>query len=225
VAEAKAEVAPPLPPPLPAPPWPAQGRVRYVVTYGDGGFVVGETVQEWRVADGRYTLRSVAEPKGLAALAGKKRTQASTGEVTAEGLRPQEFRDQREGRDVESAAFDWAGGKVVFSGGRGEGRVAAGAQDLLSVFFQLAWLAPRRTVDVAVVTGGKVGRSTFEALGEETLTLASGPIAALHLRARSSDDMTEIWLALKYGGLPIKVRHVDRKGDAFEQVVDTLELE
>lgn len=140
-ALAAADERPPAPPPVP--PWPRSGRVRYVVTYGELGFVIGETIQEWHVEDGRYAIRSVAEPKGLAALRGVTRTQASAGEVTAAGLRPHEFRDQREGRVPEAAAFDWDAGRVAFSGGRGEGPLAADTQDLISVFYQLAWLAPR----------------------------------------------------------------------------------
>lgn len=221
--EAVAEM--PLPPvAAPAPPWPRTGRVRYVVTYGDGGFVIGETIHEWRIDGEHYSIRSVAEPKGLAALRGRTRSQASEGEVTAEGLRPSGFRDQREGREPESAAFDWPAARAVFSGGRGEGRLVAGTQDLVSVFYQLAWLAPRRNVDISVATASRVGRWTFEWVGEESLTIAGGDLSTLHLRTRSDGDATEVWLAPAHGGLPVKIRYTDRKGDVFEQVADLLEL-
>lgn len=212
--------APPVPP---APPWPSHGRLRYVVKYGDGGFVIGETTQEWKVEDGRYTIRSVAEPKGLAALRGRTRTQSSAGEVTAAGLRPREFRDQREGRDAETATFDWPSGQVAFSGGRAPAGLADGAQDMISVFYQLAWLAPHQDVELAVATGSRLGRWTFEWLGEEQLGTPTGTIATLHLRTRSDGDTTEVWLAPAYGGLPVKIRYVDRKGDAFEQTADSPE--
>lgn len=215
--------AEPAPPPA-APPWPRQGRIHYIVTYGDGGFVIGETILEWRIDDDRYSIRSAAEPKGLAALVGRTRLQISEGEVTATGLRPSEFRDQREGRGLEAAAFDWPAARVVFSGGRGEGRLAAGTQDMVSVFYQLAWQAPRQTVELAVATASRVGRWTFEWVGEESLTLTEGTLTALHLRTRADGDTTEIWLAPTHGGLPVKIRHVDRKGDTFEQTADLLEL-
>jgi hypothetical protein len=223
-ASAVPAAEPPLPPAPPAPPWPGKGRVRYKVTYGDGGFVIGETTQEWRVEGGRYSIRSVAEPKGLAALRGRTRTQVSEGSVNADGLQPQEFRDQREGRDGEAANFDWPGSRVVFSGGRGEGRLAPGAQDLLSVFYQLAWLAPRQDIDMTVATAGRIGRWTFEWLGEESLKLETGVIPTLHLRTRADGDTTEVWLAPAHGGLPVKIRYTDRKGDTFEQTADLMEL-
>lgn len=223
-AAAPAPPAEPAPPPAPpAPPWPSHGRLRYVVTYGNGGFVIGETVQEWQMDGGHYVIRSVAEPRGLARLRGSTRTQVSEGEVTPAGLRPQTFRDQREGRDAEVATFDWAAGQIGFSGGRAPGRLADGAQDMTSVFYQLAWLVPRQDVDIAVATGSRVGRWTFEWIGEEQLELPSGSLATLHLRTRSDGDTTEVWLAPALGGLPVRIRYVDRKGDAFEQTADSPE--
>ena len=50
-------------------------------------------------------------------------------------------------------------------------------------------------------------------------------VATLHLRTRADGDLTEVWLAPAHGGLPVKIRHVDRKGDTFEQTADTLEIQ
>lgn len=211
---------PPLPAAPPSPPWPSQGRVRYVVTYGAGGFVIGENIHEWNVDGDRYSIRWTAEPRGLAALRGRTRTQASEGTVTADGLRPREFRDQREGREAETAAFDWPASRVVFSGGRGEGDLAPGAQDQISVFYQLAWLAPRRNLDLPVATASRIGRSTFEWLGEEEVDINGARLPSLHLRTRSGGDTTEVWLVPGHGGLPLKIRYIDRKGDVFDQVAD-----
>jgi hypothetical protein len=217
-----AEAAAPSPPI--APPWPRTGRVHYVVTYGNHGFVIGETVHEWDMQGERYAIRSVAEPKGLAVLRGRMRRQESVGELTAGGLRPFEFRDQREGREWETASFDWPAARVVFSGGRGTNPLAEGTQDLLSVFYQLAWQAPRQSVEVAVATASRVRRWTFEWVGEENVTLPATELTALRLRTSAEGDTTEVWLAPAYGGLPVKIRHVDRGGDVYEQAADSLEF-
>jgi hypothetical protein len=198
--------------------------VHYVVTYGEGGFVIGETTLEWHVDGEHYSIHSIAVPRGIAAIVGKTRTQESTGEVTVEGLRPREFRDKREGRDPETASFDWAANEVVFSGGRGNTRLVPGGQDIVSVFFQLAWLAPRGDIEMTVATASRFARRSFEWVGEEDMMLATRSLKTLHLRTRSEDDSTEVWLAVTHGGLPVKIRHIDRKGDAFEQTADVLEL-
>ena len=225
VVEPPAAVVPPAPPPPPVPPWGNKSRLVFAATYGEGGFVIGETRQEFAAAAGRYTLRSSFEPKGLAALRGRTRSQESSGEVTVEGLRPLSFRDQREGREPEIASLDWAAGKVAFAGGRSDAALPAGAQDLLSVFFQLGWLAPRQNISLAVATGSRIGRWTFEFLGEETLTISSVPQATVHLRTQADGDTTEVWLATGMGGLPVKIRYTDRKGDVFEQVAKELETD
>lgn len=220
-----APAAEPAPAPAPlSPPWPRQGRVRYVVTYGENAFVIGETVHEWRVDGERYWIRTAAQPKGLAAVFGKTRRQESSGSVSADGLRPEQFRDSREGRAEESAGFDWQRAQAFFSNGSSAGPLAPGMQDLVSVFYQLAWLMPRADLELAVATASRLGRWRFEWLGEEELALAAGKLATLHLRTRADGDTTEIWLAPGQGGLPVKIRHVDRKGDVFEQVADVLEL-
>ena len=216
--------APALPPAPPVMPWARDGRIHFVVTYGDGGFVIGETTHEWHVDGDRYSIRSIAEPKGLAALRGKTRIQTSAGEVSAAGLRPTAFRDQREGRDEEGASLDWQAMRAVFSGGRGEAPLTAGTQDLVSVFYQLAWLAPRQTIDFAVATASRIGRWTFEWMGEESITAAGLTLSTLHFRTRADADTVEIWLAPAHDGLPVKIRYTDRRGDVFEQVADQLEL-
>lgn len=213
--------------PPPAPPWASTGRIRYLVYYGENGFMIGEAIHEWRLEAGRYFLRSTAEPKGLAALRGRTRNQSSEGEITADGLRPRTFRDQREGREAETVSFDWESNRAAFAGGRGEGTLSPGTQDMLSVFYQLAWRGGgRRTTDIPVATTARIGRSTFEWIGEEMLDLPAGPVATLHLRARGAGnaiEATEVWLAPAHGGLPVKIRHTDRKGDIYDQVADKLE--
>jgi hypothetical protein len=65
------------------------------------------------------SLQSVTETTGLAALFKPARVlQLSRGEVTAEGLRPVEFRHERVG-GLDTAAFDW-GRRVVAYAGREE---------------------------------------------------------------------------------------------------------
>jgi len=221
--DASAAITPPAAPP--APPWPRRGRVHYVVTYGEGGFVIGETSLEWHVDGEDYSIRSIAVPRGIAAMFGKVRTLESEGELTDAGLRPREFRDQREGRELETASFDWAANEIVFSRGRSDFLLVPGAQDLVSVFFQLAWLAPGRDIEIGIATSSRFGRWSFEWVGEEDISLAAGRLTTLHLRVRSEGDRTEIWLATAHGGLPVKIRHVDRKGNVFEQAADLLELD
>lgn len=215
--------------PAPAAPLPAQtalpgkGRLRYVITRGEGGFIIGQSVHNWEHDGFRYTLKSLTETTGLAAIFKPAQVlQISQGEITAEGLKPSSFRHERTG-GIDAATFDWQRRMVAY-GGREES-IAAGTQDMLSMYYQLVLLAPKGgTLDMPIATGRKLENYRFEVLGEEALALPSGERRALHLKTRSGNDTIELWLAIgekaAARGLPLKIRFIDRKGEIFDQVAD-----
>ncbi|MBL8491052.1 MAG: DUF3108 domain-containing protein [Rhodocyclaceae bacterium] len=205
---------------------PGKGRIRFLVTRGDQGFVVGQSVHEWRQDGFTYILRSAAETTGLASMFRPARVvQISEGAVTSSGLRPGEFRTER-GSGSESARFDWEGGRIVFSaGGVREASLPSGTQDLLSMIYQMALASPREgTVEMPIATTRKLERYGFEVLGEEPVALKSGDVRALHLRARSGSESTELWLAVAVPRLPVKIRYTDRKGDQYDQIAEEVEI-
>ena len=211
-------------PPLPKSALPGKGRVRYVITLGEGGLVVGQSVHTWEHDGLTYKLQSVTETTGLAALFKPARVvQSSRGKVTAEGLKPEEFRNERAG-GTDSASFDWTRGVVVYAGR--EESVAPGAQDMLSMFYQLVLLAAGGGVpDISVATGRKLESYRFENLGIETVVLPAGERRALHLRTTSGKDTTDVWIAPDMRGLPLKVRFTDRKGDIFDQFAEDIDIQ
>ncbi|HZV54478.1 MAG TPA: DUF3108 domain-containing protein [Rhodocyclaceae bacterium] len=208
---------------------PRQLRIHYEVTMGENGFVIGEAIQELRHDGATYALSSTAATTGLAGLfRPAKVVNVSEGDVVAGGLRPREFRIERSRGESESARFDWQAGKVTLSGDR-QFELEAGAQDMLSMFCQLALMVPTdaAVVSVPVVTGKKVERYAFAVVGEEKIATPRGERTTLHLRTRqaSSKESTDVWLGLEDSRLPVKIRHVDRRGDMFEQIADKIEFD
>ncbi|MBI5108283.1 MAG: DUF3108 domain-containing protein [Rhodocyclales bacterium] len=202
---------------------PGRGRVRYLITRGEGGFVIGQAIHTWDHDGFRYRLKSLTETTGLAAVFKPAQVlQSSDGEVTDDGLRPREFRHERVG-SVDTASFDWLGRFVAYGGRRDA--IVNGTQDMLSMYYQLVLLAPREGIlEMPIATGRKLETYRFEVLGEETLALASGDRSALHVRTRSGSDTIELWLRTGEGamarGLPLKIRFIDRKGEIFDQIAD-----
>ncbi len=204
---------------------PRKGRVRYMLMRGEDGFVVGQVVHTWEHDGRHYKAQSVAETTGLAALLKPARTlQSSSGEVTAAGLRPHEFRHER-ARGTDTASFDWARRIVRYDGH--EDQIVAGTQDMLSMYYQLVLLGAKPgNVDMPIATGRKLEAYRFEVVGEETVALPTGKHRALHLKSRSSgDDITEVWIAADVRGLPVKIRFTDRKGQIFDQVAQDMTTE
>lgn len=224
------ELAPDPPPAPPAPiaanpphPLPAEGRIRYAVIRGLQGFVVGQSVHEWRHDLQGYQARSVTETTGLAALFKPARVvQTSRGTLDAQGFAPAEFRHERV-NGVDGASFDRAGRQLAYAG-RQEA-LPEGTQDMLSLYYQAALtMQPAGALDVPVATGRKLDRYRFESRGEETLALAGREWRTWHLSAKNGSDVIEMWIAPEFRVLPLKIRFIDRKGETFDQVAESIEI-
>ncbi|MBU1365611.1 MAG: DUF3108 domain-containing protein [Gammaproteobacteria bacterium] len=223
-----AEIAPNLPStvankaPAPAKPLlPAKGRMRFVIYYGTQGFEIGRAEHRWEFTeDGRYRLAGMTETTGLVALFKPLVFEnESSGRLVAGGLQPETYRTRKNGKDAnENADFDWSTVAVRLSRSGASQPVSRGAQDILSLNYQLAYLRnPEGGTTVGVVTGKKYDRFALDSLGEEEIDLPAGHFRTLHLRAMG-DTVTEIWIALDRHRLPVKIRYTDKKGDIFEQV-------
>jgi hypothetical protein len=196
--------------------WPKNGRIVFQVTRGEGGLIVGQGEHRWTHDDQSYELHAVAETIGLAALFRPVQvTQTSRGAFTANGLQPQEFRTERDGKPKSEVRFD------------APQDAALPTQDLLSLFYQLG-AASFDVPEFAILV--KTGRklSKFTVVVGETLKLDSplGEREVRHLKiaGRSNEDSTEIWLDT-VTRLPLKIRHRDRKGEVFDQIATTITLE
>ncbi|PKO48921.1 MAG: hypothetical protein CVU31_03145 [Betaproteobacteria bacterium HGW-Betaproteobacteria-4] len=223
-----AKIAPNLPStvankaPAPAKPLlPAKGRMRFVIYYGTQGFEIGRAEHRWEFTeDGRYRLTGMTETTGLVALFKPLVFEnESSGRLVAGGLQPETYRTRKNGKDAnENADFDWSTVAVRLSRSGASQPVSRGAQDILSLNYQLAYLRnPEGGTTVGVVTGKKYDRFALDSLGEEEIDIPAGHFRTLHLRAMG-DTVTEIWIALDRYRLPVKIRYTDKKGDIFEQV-------
>jgi Protein of unknown function (DUF3108) len=220
VAEEIPEVAPPLP---------RSGRIRFSISRGTDGFAVGQSIHEWHHDNKHYSIHAISETTGIAAIFKSARvTQTSEGGFLKGDLKPENFSFDRGGNDIVSASFDWQAQKVTL----GDGQIidiADGAEDFLSMFYQLTQAAQRGEGFVmAVATGRKVERYAFEWLEEEELSLKPGRYKTWHVRVRAADggkDITDVWLGQEVAGLPVKIRHTDRKGDVSEQVAQEISYE
>jgi hypothetical protein len=224
------EIAPDLPStvaalPEPPPPakalLPASGSIRFAIIKESLGFQIGRAEHRWEFSeDGRYQLTGVTETSGLVAVFKSVRvTVESRGRLVAGGLRPESLRTLKDGKDNnENADFLWSTAEVILSRDGSIRSIARGTQDILSLNYQLAYLPNLdEGASIGVVTGKKYERYALDSLGEEEINTPAGQFRTLHLRAMT-DSVTEIWIALDRGRLPVKIRFTDKKGESFEQV-------
>jgi hypothetical protein len=203
-------------------------RIRYAVTMGKGGMEIGQAIQEFRNDGSAYLLVSMTETTGLARLFKRVNLlHTSEGTIVSGRLQPREFRIEREGKGSEWARFDWEQGEVMLSEREQVFALEPGTQDMLSMFCELA-LTPidGSSVFLPVVTGKKVERYEFTVVGIEKLDTPMGPQQTMHLRnQREGSESTDVWLGIDYGRLPVRIRHVDRKGEVFDQIAGSIEID
>lgn len=200
---------------------PAKGTIRFAIYYGTQGFQIGRAEHRWEFTeDGRYHLSGMTRTSGMVAwIKPLVFENESSGKLVAGGLQPETYRTRKNGQDAnENADFDWSTAEVRLSRSGKVQSISPGAQDILSLNYQLAYLRqPESGAKVGVVTGKKFDHFALDSLGEEEIDIPAGHFRTLHLR-NLGDTVTEIWIALDRHRLPVKIRYTDKKGDIFEQV-------
>lgn len=203
---------------------PPQGEIVFTVLRGDPPAIIGRAVQSWELGDGSYRIVSVMETVGLAALLRPLRLETeSRGRIVASGLEPATYSSLRQDKGkekIERVEFDWAAAVVRFSNGT-TSPLPPGSQDLLSFNFQLGWLS--KTGEMSIATAKKLGRYHLELIGEEYLETRVGYLRTLHFQA-PGETTTEVWLAPDHHLLPVKIRHIDKKGESYDQLAEEIRI-
>jgi len=194
-------------------------KLDYRVERGDDA---GSGQLSWEPqADGQYRARFWGEAGNSALM-----DWVSRGRHAATGLAPERMVERQRGVEVRAVNFQRDQGVISFSGSTRAVPLFNGAQDRVSVLWQLAAIAQARTgglkggdhVRVQVAgTRGQAEEWRFEVTGTERLGLDSGPVDAVHLvrePARPYDQRVELWLAPQAGHVPVALRFTPVPGKA-----------
>lgn len=209
------------------PAWPARLNLRYRVLLGEDGFTLGRSTYTWQARDGRYTLVSVTEATGVAALLVSGRmVQHSEGRVGPAGLQPELYSLQRSARRKDVARFDWGKGLLRQDSQQGDEPLPSAAQDMLGFPFHLALTLPPRTADFPLhLTNGRTLKEyTFRDLGLEPVKAGGRQVQARHLRGtRPGEGALDVWLDSRGHRLPVMLRSLDDKGKTMTLVAEAMD--
>ena len=199
------------PPPFPVEAMPAEVSIDYQLT---SAVADGRATYHWERDGDAYRIRGEAEAEGFFTLFLEGRVvQESRGTVTASGLRPERFTEQRPNAALEGLRFDWEGRKVTFER-RNERRTTPledNTVDWLSMIFQLAHAPPSaEAIEMQVFTQRRMYKFRLQVLGVEEIDIPMGRVRALHLRhhdpARGNESV-DVWLGLEQHNLPVRMRY------------------
>jgi hypothetical protein len=202
----------------PGPDLPSRFTLDYRLTRG---IVTGRQTQTWVRQGDTYSVANVVEGTGITALLYSGRfVQISRGKVRGSRLEPEEYWLQRSGQVEKSEILRFDYGLESISS-RYKDRVLSlplppGTQDPASFVFQLVAEiqqgARQGTLTVASVK--RVRSYDYQAVGEETLDTAMGPLPTLHVTrlANADDGQIDLWLDSSRYYLPVRVIFTEKGG-------------
>lgn len=216
----------------PAPPtatvmMPRRIEIQFSVERSSGGTGIARQVWQ-RIGENAYTITSTIEATGIASLFMRgKYVQTSRGIIGEHGLQPQLFTVERRSK-IQSAHFDRDAGRMTFDDGEVTAELPPEAQDLLSFPFQFAYNPPqRKSLNLLLTNGRKLGRYHYLVLDDEVLQTPIGAISTvrLHKLHEPDDDSMEMWLAPDLFYAPVKMLRVEKDGTRYELNVTSLNIE
>lgn len=188
------------------------------------GSVLGDVVETLEHDGRNYTITSEMKGRGILAIFGPlKRT--SRGRISPQGLRPDEFRDQRGSSWVVSAKFDWEARSVTQerSGKSVTLKMPGTAHDPLSLAYSFAFVPPKsKEYDVTRADGRGLTSFRFRVVGNEKLATPVGEMPTLRVAKvpdGPEDKATDIWFAADRDFLPVRVLIVEKDGTRSDQII------
>jgi Protein of unknown function (DUF3108) len=187
--------------------------------------------EKFEARDGTYRITSESVPIGALALFQKPVTAVSSGQIAAEGLRPERFEGRRIGSGQPTKAeFDWRGERLTF-GQDGKAETVAlppGTQDRLSIMYQFMYYTfnRRERLDFAMTDGRRFTQHHYLVTPNVEIDTPLGRMATLHLVKQTEPDGsgTEIWLARQHHFLPARMLIRESNGTRYEQVITRIEI-
>ena len=207
-----------LPPPS-AHPLPKHAQLTFSVYKSGTSFAIGEAQHRLDIDDQQhYTIRTSATTTGVVRLLKRfEMVQTSTGTLTSYGLQPSKFVEDKitsDGTDTHVADFDWSANTVHFSAGN-SAALPKTSQDIVSFMYQLSQLPWNvNPLSIPISNGKKLEHYQIEVGEEELIDTPMGKLRAIPMRKvhAPNEEGLNIWLAVEYRLLPIKITQLERDG-------------
>jgi hypothetical protein len=205
-----------------------ENAYKYVETYFDvrtkiDGPIQGKATAVFNAIDNEhYKLNFLIEADGVIAFLIPNLTQTSDGQITKSGLQPNNYLYQF-GNKLDKnrkAIFDWQA-KTVQMISNNETKIEPlvdGTQDVISFMYQFMYVAPLQKMELNITNGKKLREYDYAFEGEENINTPFGEIKTYHIAHTGSDtdEKIELWLAVDYQDIPVKIRKIDKEGKMYE---------
>jgi len=187
------------------------------------------TTTTWRLDGDRYETHLHMDTADF--------DQTSRGTLGADGsLIPDRYTEKRPFHNAESVDIDWPHGRIQFGSGPPAHSPEPGAQDRLSLQFEIARqceqnperFVPGSTHAVNLIGTHDVDPWKFSVAKEEPVDTGSGPMRAVRFSARrmagTVEETMDIWVSADLRWMPIRIRMVDRNQSIIDSVLEKADM-
>ncbi len=188
-----------------------------------GGSPEAKATMTYNLIDGQhYQINSVAKAGGLAALVLSDLLQTSEGVLTKTGLQPNKYTYNYGDKASKSrlATFDWQAKTVNMetTAGMQTEQLPDETQDLLSFMYQFMYVPPLHKMQIHIVNGKSLRTYDYSFEGESSIPLPMGEVNTIHIQHSNNEneEKIELWLAVDYQYLPVKILKIDKNGKIYE---------
>ena len=191
--------------------------------------IVGKLEINYKVNKNNYEIEYEANAEGISSIFySKPLIQKSRGSLNALGLRPDYYLYSHGKKKTSEAFFDWKSKTLTIN--RKETSNKYGlinqAQDQLSFMFQFMFLDPLNKMQIPITNAKVFKIYNYHYIDELNIDTELGNLDVLHVAKFNyqSPERIDLWLAKKYGYLPVKISITEDDLSSIIQKIETLKI-
>ena len=179
--------------------------------------------------DFNYEIDYEAKAKGISSFFySKPLIQKSSGSIGILGLRPDYYLYSHGVKKKSEALFDWENKILTINRKKTSNKYALidQAQDQLSFMFQFMFLDPLNKMQIPITNAKVFKIYNYHYIDEVNINTKLGHLDVLHVAKFNyqSPERIDLWLAKKYGYLPVKISITEEDLSSIIQKIETLKI-
>ena len=190
---------------------------------------VGNLKINYKINKNNYEIDYEAKAEGISSFFySKPLIQKSKGSINISGLKPDYYLYNHGKKRKSEAFFDWESKTLTIN--RKETTDKYGlieqAQDQLSFMFQFMFLNPLNKMQIPITNAKVFKIYNYQYIDEVNINTELGYLDVLHVAKFNyqSPERIDLWLAKKYGYLPVKISITEEDLSSIIKKIETLKI-
>ena len=191
--------------------------------------IVGSLRINYKINKNNYEIDYEAKAKGISSFFySKPLIQKSSGSIDILGLRPDYYLYSHGKKKKSEAFFDWKNKILTINRKKTTNKYALinQSQDQLSFMFQFMFLDPLNKMQIPITNAKVFKIYNYHYIDEVSIDTKLGNLEVLHVAKFNyqSPERIDLWLAKKYGYLPVKISITEDDLSTVIQKIETLNI-